>query len=98
VERKIRIPTQPGGKPADAFEVPIRESTERWTEVTLEDGAIIRLKPTIIGFARIDGQWDLEGNPIYVARGAAPVMALVSVPDHLKKPEPESGTVQGKAN
>jgi hypothetical protein len=77
-------------------EVAIRESTERWTELTLEDGSVLRVKPMIIGAIRIDGQWDQEGNPVYALKGGAPMSTVASVPDHLKKP----GTTPGpkKAN
>jgi hypothetical protein len=87
---------QLGGPAVDAFEVPILESTERWTELTLEDGAVIRIKPMIVGVIRVDGQWDQEGNPVYALRGGPNVMTIVSVPDRLKKQA--SKTSQGKAN
>jgi hypothetical protein len=96
VERRIKAPMQVGGKPVDAFEVPILESTERWTELTLEDGAVIRLKPMIVGVIRVEGQWDQEGNPIYAIKGGPNLMSIVSVPERLKRPS--SSTVHGKAN
>lgn len=96
MERKIKVAIPPSGKLVDASEIPILESTERWTELRLEDGIVIRVKPMIVGVARIDNQWDAEGNPVYVARGGPIVMTIVSVPDHLKKPP--GATSQGKAN
>jgi len=96
VERRIKAPMQIGGPAVDAFEVPIQQSIERWTEITLEDGAVIRIKPMIVGVIRVDGQWDQEGNPVYALRGGPNIMSIVSVPDHLKKMAGK--TTQGKAN
>jgi hypothetical protein len=96
LERKIKIPAQPGGQLVDGFEVPILESVERWTELTLEDGAVIRIKPMVLGVVRLDNQWDQENNPLYAIRGGQNVMTIVSVPDRLKKPA--TPATQRKAN
>ncbi len=96
MERKIKVAIQPG-RVVDAFDVPIRESTERWTELTLEDGAVVRVKPMILGVARVEGQWDQEGNPIYALRGGPNMMTVVSVPENLRRPT-GAGPAQGKAN
>lgn len=85
-EKKIKFQQQPGGPLLDGFEVAIRESTERWTEVTLEDGSVIRIKPMILGAVRVEGQWDQEGNPVYALKGGPGMSTIVSVPDHLKRP------------
>ncbi len=76
----------------EGYDVAIRESTERWTELTLEDGSVLRVKPMVVGAIRIDGQWDPEGNPVYALKGGPNVSMLASVPDHLKKPGTTSGT------
>jgi hypothetical protein len=89
------ISVQPGGKPVQGFEVPIQESIDRWTELTLEDGAVIRIKPMVLGVIRLHNQWDPEGNPLYAIKGGQNVTTIVRVPDHLRKP---TGTTQGKAN
>jgi len=86
----------PSGKLVDASEVPIKESCERWTELTLEDGAIIRVKPTIIGAVRVEGQYDPDGNPFYALKGGPNAMVIVQAPEHLKKPAGAGS--QGKAN
>jgi hypothetical protein len=95
-ERKIKFQQQPGGPFFEGYEVGIRESTERWTEMTLEDGSVLRVKPMTVGAIRIDGQWDQSGNPVYALKGGPNISTLVSVPEHLKKPTPES--VPKKAN
>ena len=89
-EKKTKIQT-PGGL-VDAFEVAVSESTERWTEVRLEDGSVLRLKPVVIGAARVDGQFDPEGNPVYTIK-VNQIMTVASAPDHLRKGG--SGTAKG---
>jgi hypothetical protein len=68
----------------DAFEVAVSESTERWTEIKLDDGTALRLKPVVLGALRIDGKYDPDGNPMYALK-ANQVMIVVSAPDHLRK-------------
>lgn len=80
----------------DGNEVPISESTERWSEMILEDGTILRVKAMVLGAIRIDGQWDPEGNPLYALRGGPPTVSMVSVPDRLKRPGSITVTAQQK--
>jgi hypothetical protein len=85
-ERKIRIPFPlPNSPLREANEVQIKESTERWTEVALEDGTVIRLKVALISAARIDNEWDAEGNPAYSLK-MSPQVIIVSTPENFKKP------------
>ena len=86
-ERKTRVPLAgPGGAITlvDAVDVVVSESTERWTEIHLEDGSTIRIKPVVLGAARIEGQYDNEGNPMYYLK-VNQVMTVASSPDHLRK-------------
>jgi hypothetical protein len=83
VERKVPI-MLPSGKQGIGTDVPIRESTERWSEYTLEDGTVIRAKFSLIAIVRADGEYDAQGQPIY-STNAVPVMGIISVPDHLRK-------------
>ena len=68
----------------DATEVDVTDSTDRWCEFRLEDGSVIRAKPLIQSFVRVDGAYDQEGNPIYVVRGGMSHLVM-SVPADLKK-------------
>jgi hypothetical protein len=74
----------PGIGLADVVEVAVTESTERWTDVKLEDGTEIRVKPVIVGAARVENQYDPEGNPLYQLR-INQVMTVTNTPDHLRK-------------
>lgn len=75
----------PGIGLVDVAEVAVSESTERWTEVHLEDGSVLRFKPVVVGALRLENRWDPEGNPLYSLK-VNQVMVLVSAPEHLHKP------------
>jgi hypothetical protein len=84
-ERKTKIVVPPGNTPTEGFDVPVEESTERWSELILEDKSILRVKPVIAGVVRVSGQFDPDGNPLYVLRGSI-MMTVVEVPENLKNP------------
>ena len=85
MERKVKIPMPPDGKIVEGFEVPVVESTERWTEVKLEDGSILRIKPSVMSAIRVTGQFDNDGNPMYALK-AANQMVVAESPEALKRP------------
>lgn len=75
--------TMPTGVIADAVEVGVSESNEKWTEIKLDDGSSLRIKSVILGALRVDGQYDQDGNPLYMVK--ANQVMTVSAPDHLRK-------------
>jgi hypothetical protein len=84
-EKRVKIP-QPmvPGATVEGWEVPVVQSTDRWSEVTLEDGTVIRVKPNVISAIRIDGMFDQDGNPGYALK-ASQTMMVASSPEHLHK-------------
>jgi hypothetical protein len=82
-EKRVPI-TLPDGKPGEGTEVQVAESIERWSEIKLEDGSIVRAKLTVASAVRVDGQFDQSGNPVYVMN-VAPVFTVVNVPEHLRQ-------------
>jgi hypothetical protein len=86
-ERRIKIPfPTPQSPPMEGVEVSVKESTERWTDVLLEDGTSIRLKPSVISAIRMIGQFDPEGNPMYALK-AGQILTIVSAPEELRNPQ-----------
>lgn len=81
-ERKVQIPY--AGKMMEGVEIPIEESTEKWSELKLEDGTIIRVKQSVASVIRIDGQYDAEGNPFYVIK-SAPAVAIIHVEEGMRR-------------
>lgn len=82
-ERRTTV-EYPRGKQASGVSVDVEESTERFSDIRLSDGTRIRIKPVITEAVRVDDQWDVEGNPIYVVKSAN-VMTVSEVSDDLKK-------------
>lgn len=81
-ERRTQVPWM--GKIMDGMEVPVEESSEKWSEIKLEDGTIIRVKQSVASVVRVDGQYDAEGNPLYVIK-SAPAVAIVHVDERLRR-------------
>ncbi|WOJ88283.1 hypothetical protein RZS28_10545 [Methylocapsa polymorpha] len=63
--------------------VDIESSKDGWSEYTLADGSVIRLKAVLMDVKKAVGQYDLAGDPIYVIQSA--LVNQVRAPDHLKK-------------
>jgi hypothetical protein len=91
-ERKVKM-TVPGLGSVEGTEVGLIESVERWTELRLDDGSVLRVKPVVMSVARIDGRYDPQGNPMYLIQ-ASQTMTVASAPDHLRQPGPETPKVQ----
>lgn len=83
VERKTKAKL-PTGQTVDAFEVPVEELTERWSDYKLEDGSALRMKMNVLSVNRIPNMWDPQGNPFYLVN-VSPVMTVVEAPQHLRK-------------
>lgn len=56
---------------------------EYWNEYLLDDGTILKLKPVATEAFRVEGQYDNEGNPVYVLKSQN--VLIVSPPDHLRR-------------
>ncbi|HKT11680.1 MAG TPA: hypothetical protein VJW77_07625 [Terriglobia bacterium] len=91
-QQKVKVNIPNVGQ-LEGTKVTIEESTERWSEIKLDDGSVLRVKPAIVSVIRIDGQYDPEGNPLYAIQGGH-VMAVQSAPDHLKKDATKDKKVQ----
>jgi len=83
-ERRVKVQVPPGNEVVEGVEVPVEETLERWCEVRLADGAMLRVKVTVVSAVRIDGRWDDEGNPLYVIKGTQ-TMVVHNVPDNLRR-------------
>lgn len=81
-ERKVNMVVN--GKPVTALEIPVIDSREPWAEYTLEDGTVFRMKTVVQLIGRVEGQWDDEGNPLYVVK-SNPSVTLVTVPEQLRR-------------
>lgn len=63
-ERRVTVPG-PDGNSVEGVVVGIIESREKFSEIRLEDGTTLRMKPNIQRVVRLKDMWDDEGNPLY---------------------------------
>ncbi len=71
------------GQEVDATEVDFQTRKEDWNEYQLMDGSVIKMKLVVGSIFRVAGEYDAEGDPIYVVRSKNVLM--VRSPDDLKK-------------
>jgi hypothetical protein len=62
--------TNNGELSEEAVEVEIIDSEEKWSEFTLADKTVLRVRPAILSVYKIPGQTDSEGNPLYQIKAA----------------------------
>lgn len=67
-----------------AIDIPIEESTERWSEIKLADGSVFRIKANVLTVAKLVDFVDKDGEPIYYVN-AEPVVAMVVRGDDAEK-------------
>jgi hypothetical protein len=84
--RKVSVPLpEDPSIIAEGFEIPIRESVERWSDITLEDGTTFRAKISIIGVVRVTDRVDAQGNPIFLVNAAPTIAMGIPGPDPVKE-------------
>ena len=81
MEKTVKIPFQ--GKMVDGVELDFKTKIEEWNEYQISDGTILRIKLVTTNIVRLSGEYDQEGNPVYVAKSANVV--VVSPPGKLMK-------------
>jgi hypothetical protein len=80
-ERRVKVPFPgPNGPLEDGSELSVRRSTERWSEIVLEDGTTLQIKPDAVSAIRIDGRFDQSGNPVYAVNVARMICSVVPKP------------------
>jgi hypothetical protein len=77
--KKVRF----GNQELEGEIVPFRGDVEHWNEYLLDDGTVVRMKVVAMEIVRVDGQYDAEGNPVYMINSTN--VTHVSAPDELKR-------------
>jgi len=60
-----------------------RAVEDRWYEYEVEDGTRLRIKPVATEVLRLDGEYDADGNPLYLLK-TGNVMSVLS-PEALRR-------------
>jgi hypothetical protein len=63
--------------------VDIVSSKDGWSEFTLTDGTVIRAKATILDVKKMVGQYNADGEPVYILQ--VTMVNQTRVPDNLKQ-------------
>lgn len=84
-ESQNKVSINLGGRTVQATVIEVSQSSERWNEYLLEDGTILKMKLILKKVLKVGGEFDGEGNPVYVMQSTN--VTSVSAPAHLKKKE-----------
>ncbi|MCL5953756.1 MAG: hypothetical protein M1509_04520 [Nitrospirae bacterium] len=81
-EKNFKIPLF--GHDVEVVEVPILNSTEGFNDYELGDGSKIRLKIVATSILRLVGQFNADGDPIYIVKNGQ-VVTVLQAPDALRR-------------
>ena len=81
-EKNFKIPLF--GHDVEVVEVPILNSTEGFNDYELGDGSKIRLKIVATSILRLVGQFNADGDPIYIVKNGQ-VVTVLEAPDALRR-------------
>lgn len=78
-----KIPVGPNGRVVDAEQADVQSSQEPWNQYLLGDGTTLKLKVIVTEIWRAVGEYDNDGNPLYIAKSNN--ILVVNAPDELRK-------------
>ena len=81
-KRKIE---NPEGQLVDGTLIDINESIERFSDVKLADGTLLRVRTVVQEVVRFDSVWTNDGEPMYSVKSAT-MPTVIEFPDVLRKP------------
>jgi len=73
----------PDGRELEVQPLGFRSTAEHWNEYFLDDGSVVRVKLVATEIVRVEGEYDPEGNPVYVVKSAN--VLAVSAPEALRR-------------
>jgi hypothetical protein len=76
----------PDGRTVEVTELSFRSPGENWNEYLLDDGTVVRMKLVVTEVARVEGEYDADGNPAYLIKSTN--VTAISAPDELRRDEP----------
>lgn len=79
--RKRRVTWQ--DREVEATIMPFQTGGEHFNEYLVEDGTVVKLKLVVTEILKLDGEYDAEGNPVYIVISAN--VPYVSVPEELRQ-------------
>ena len=83
IPRRCKVPAGPNQQPKDAVSVDVTDSKEPWSEYSLSDGTLLKIKLVLTEVWKIDNEYDADGNPAYVCKLSNVTNAIA--PEALKR-------------
>lgn len=71
------------GRDVEATLVDFVIGREDWNEYQLHDGTVLRLRVVVSEVFRLHGEWDAEGNPVYIVKSGN--VLVVRAAENLKR-------------
>jgi hypothetical protein len=79
-KKKVQLPD---GRWVEGTLMHFQTGGEHWNEYLVDDGTLLRVKLVATEVVKVDGQFDQEGNPVYVLNSAN--VMVVRSPEDLKR-------------
>ncbi len=73
------------GQTVEVTPLTFRAAGENWNEYLVDDGTVVKVKLVVTEILRVDGQYDLDRNPLYVVRSSNVIVS--SSPESIRKQE-----------
>ena len=70
------------GRDVEGIDVDFKVGREDWNTYQLADGSELRMRLVVSQVVMIPGEYDQEGNPVYVVKSGN--LLVAKSPDHLK--------------
>jgi hypothetical protein len=80
---RTRLPTPPDGALREVELAGVKQSDEHTNTYVLQDGTLVSLRAVVTEVWRVLGQYDPEGNPLYIVKSGNVV--TVTAPEALRR-------------
>jgi len=79
----VKIVSPISNREVEAVNVDFEPKAEPWATYELSDGSVLKMRSTVTGVVRLEGEHDLAGNPLYNVSNQVQIR-VVSAPRELR--------------
>ena len=72
----VKVVSQMSQREVEATNVDFDPKGEPWSTYDLSDGTVLKLRTTITGIQRLEGEYDAGGNPVYQVQSATMIRVV----------------------
>ena len=91
----VKIVSPISQREVDAVNVDFEPKSEPWATYELSDGSVVKVRSTVTGVVRLEGEHDGAGNPLYNISSQVQIR-VVSAPKDLRGAPTFSGGPPGR--